>query len=179
MKLLSLLFACFVWLYVVNSAQIDVEKVVAVNYVLPPGFAIANSAHKNIYFSIRGPRGFIKTLQKRDETVEVNIEQVYEKNKKQYRFDVQSLGIDFPFGVELEKVEPNALEIEIEKKISKKVPIEPHFISEIPENFELINKNFKPSFIVISGAYSVIKNVSSSRWVCFRVSGAHLKNQAL
>lgn len=160
-KFLSVIFAFFVWLYVVNSAQVESDKEVKVNYKLPTDFAISNEVPKTVIFTLKGPRGFIKAIQKRSDQVVIDLEKVYVKNKKSYRFDVKNLGLDFPFGVALEQTDPAYIQVNVERKITKKVPVSVQTISQIRDAHELVSSQFEPQMITISGAYSVIKNIDA------------------
>lgn len=100
LKIVSVLLAIILWMYVVNSAQVEIEKIVKINYKLPEGMAVSNQVAKTVKYSIKGPRVFIKNIGKREDQLLVNLEEGYEKNKLSYQFDVRNLGLEFPFGVD-------------------------------------------------------------------------------
>lgn len=160
LKIVSVLLAIILWMYVVNSAQVEIEKIVKINYKLPEGMAVSNQVAKTVKYSIKGPRVFIKNIGKREDQLLVNLEEGYEKNKLSYQFDVRNLGLEFPFGVEVTDIEPKFIDVVLDKKIQKQVPVQIQTVGEVTANHELYQQKFEPQIIVISGAKSVVSGVS-------------------
>ena len=159
LKGFSVFFAFFLWLYVLSSAQTKGEKVVKVSYKAPEGHAIKNQPVKEITYTIRGPRVFVRGLTQKTETLTVNLEDFFVPNKSRYEINVNELGMTFPFGVELIRVEPNRLVVQLEKARAKEVPVKLITTGEVPSDHKMITSGINPKKIVVQGPASLVRKI--------------------
>lgn len=156
LQFLSVLIAFFLWFYVLSSAETKLDKKVTVHYVLPDEYAIINKVPHKITYSLVGPRALIRSLNKKDEHIKLNIANIYRDGELSYEFNIENLGIKFPFGTTIESIKPNTVSVELEKKMSKVVPIKLQSVGEIPSDHKLMQWSIVPNEIEISGPQSLI-----------------------
>jgi len=155
----SIVFGFFLWLYVLSSAQTKGVRVLNIRFENPKGFAISNKVIKNIRFKIKGPRVFIRSLSRDNSVFIVDMKKYWEKGKLDYSFDVNDLGIEFPFGVEVEETEPNRINIQYESSMIKQIPIEVKTIGKVAIDHKMILSEISPKTINIAGPRSLVKSV--------------------
>lgn len=155
----SLLFGIFLWLYVLSSAQTKGKSVFQISYSLPPNLAIVSKPVREVKFKIKGPRVFIRNLTMNKNSHVINLNNYLSKGKNQVKLEVSELGIKFPFGVEIEDVEPSQIEIKVETSQVKQIPINLLTVGKIPLDHKLIFSELKPKMISISGPLSVVREI--------------------
>ena len=156
LQFLSLLIAFFLWFYVLSSAETKLDKKVTIHYVLPDDYAIVNKVPKTITYSLVGPRALIRSLNQKDEHLKLNIANIYRDGNLSYEFNIENLGVKFPFGTSVESIKPNTVSVELEKKMTKLVPIKLQSVGEIPSDHKLMQWSILPNKISISGPKSLI-----------------------
>jgi YbbR domain-containing protein len=160
LKVFSVAFSFFLWLYVLSSAQIQVEKSVKINYVLPSRMAINNNVTTEVHYTLKGPRAFVRSLVTRSDILNVDLNDKFVPGKKQYTIPVKTLGMTFPFGIEIVKVEPRKLQVELERKYDKVVPIKLETLGQIPSDHKMLTSFIEPKEMTISGPESQLKNIT-------------------
>lgn len=171
LKGFSLFFAFFLWLYVLSSAQTKGERIVTVVYKTPQGFSIKNQPVKEITFSVKGPRVFIRALMQKRDTLVVDLKDKFKKNKGRYEVNVSELEVNFPFGVELTRVEPNRLVVQLEKSLTKEVPVKLVTLGNVPSDHKMVRSDIEPKKIRITGAVSVARKIQELETVPVDLNG--------
>lgn len=159
LKGFSVFFAFFLWLYVLSSAQTKGEKIVKLDYRPPGGYAVKNRPVKEVTYSIRGPRVFIRALMQKTDTLKVDLSRNFDPDSMRYEINVSELGVNFPFGVELVRVEPNRLAVQLEKALKKNIPVKVVTSGEVPSDHKLASSSVEPGSVAVSGPGSLVKNV--------------------
>lgn len=159
LKGFSVFFAFFLWLYVLSSAQTKGEKIVKLEYRAPQGYALRNQPVKEVTYAIRGPRVFIRALMQKSDRVVVDLNDHFKKDKFRYEINVAELGVNFPFGVELARVEPNRLVVQLEKSLVKEVPVKAVTIGSVPSDHKMIKSGIEPKKITIEGPASITRKI--------------------
>lgn len=161
LKLFSITFSFFLWLYVLSSAQVQVDKTIKLNYVLPQRYAITNIVPNEVTYTLKGPRAFVRSILDREEIITINVKQKFIPGQKDYNFSIKSLKTNFPFAVDVLKVTPDKVLIELEPKSTKIVPINLTTVGNIPDDHKMIESYIYPREVNISGPASLVKNISS------------------
>jgi YbbR domain-containing protein len=171
LQLLSVTIAFFLWLYVLSSADTKVEKFVNVHFVLPDGYAIVNKPTSKIKYYLNGPRALVRSFTNKKDHINLNIKNIYTSTKNTYEFSTSQLGIKFPFGVNVESVEPKMISVNIEKKSTKIIPIKLQTIGDVPSDHKMMQWTLVPSSIKISGPKSLMENVTEVKSMVTSISG--------
>lgn len=157
MQIFSIIIAFFLWFYVLSSAETKLEKKVQVHYVVPEDFAIVNRVPKTIIYSLNGPKALVRNLAGKEEHIKINISNIYRSGQTTYEFNIDSLGIKFPFGINIENVKPNTIQVELEKKLTKEVPVSLQTVGDIPSDHKLMQWSVVPNKITITGPRSLVR----------------------
>lgn len=159
LKLFSVFFAFFVWLYVISSSEIQLEKNIKVNYILPENMALVNNVTRKVKFTIKGPQAFVRTLLERNGILNVDLNDHFLDGEYEYSFPVQSLGIIFPLGVDIVSIEPERLEVQIDYNKEKIVPIQFRQQGSVSADHKIVSTTIIPETITVSGPEVLINQV--------------------
>ncbi len=159
LRVFAILSGFLLWLYVLSSAQTKIEKKVNIHFILPEHHAIINHVQKEITYTLEGPRALVRNLLNRKKNIKVNIKNIYRNKKKKYEIAINNIGMNFPFGVKVLSVEPRKLTVELDKKLTKKIPVILQSIGEIPSDHKLIQETILPQSITVSGPESLVRKI--------------------
>lgn len=161
LKVLSLVFSVFIWLYVVSTTKVEVDKSLLINYVLPAGQSLAENYPEDMTLTIEGPRLLVRKFLDKNQDIKLEFNQSNKRGKNRYQFNLTRYLPKLPFGVELVRFTPKNLQIKLEKTAFKKVPVELARDSKVLEQFEAENLILSSKEVEISGPRSIIKNIRS------------------
>jgi len=159
LRLFSISFSFFLWLYVLSSAQTQIDKSVKVHYIVPEHMAIANSVAKEVHYTLSGPRAFVRSILSREDHIKVNLNDYYEPGQRSYKINIKNIGMTFPFGIEVLKVEPSFFIIHLENKASKVVPVKIQTVGEVPSDHKMIKFSVEPAMLKIEGPIAALRKV--------------------
>ena len=159
LKGFSVFFAFFLWLYVLSSAQTKGEKIVKLVYKAPLGYSVKNQPVGEITYAISGPRVFVRSIMSDDEKLTVDLQKIFKKNKTRYEINVAELGMTFPFGVELTRVQPSRLIVKLEKSLIKEIPVKKMLIGEVPSDHKMVGSSIEPKKILVEGPISLVRKI--------------------
>jgi len=165
LRVFSVVFSLFIWLYVISSAQVEVEKLVPLSIELPEGAATATVLKKELAFMVKGPRVFVRTLLDQEKKIEIKLKDYYKSGQNSYSLSLSRYQLTLPLGVKLVGFEPKKLDFKLEKKITRTVPVTLNYDPEVTKMYEIQNTVLDPSSVTISGANSIvrkIKNINTS-----------------
>jgi YbbR domain-containing protein len=159
LKVVSLVFSFVLWIYVIGTADTQLDKNVTVRYLLPSGKAIVSEDVKEVTFHLTGPRAFIRTIQDKEEFITIDLTKRRKKVRGEYEVSFKPTDLSLPFGVKVNKIEPSKVYLEVEKAIIKKVPVKFVAQDELSRDKKIISSKIEPKFISIQGPFSVMKEV--------------------
>jgi YbbR domain-containing protein len=160
LKLFSLTFGIFIWLYVISSAQVELDKIVPITYKVKSNKAIRTNVPTEVIFRVKGPRLFVRKLLERKDRINLDTREMNAGRNSQYSINIDKHKIKLPLGIELLDYSPRNIKFKTEKKISKTVPISLNLESRLREKFNLSTLNYSPRKVQITGAKSVIRSLS-------------------
>ncbi len=159
LKLFSLFFSIFIWLYVVSTAEIEIVKEIPIKISVPDRMAIANDIEKNVSYSLSGPGLFVRRFLHKDLEVVIDIENYYKRGISNYKINLDPYKFKLPLGVELTSIEPRFLDLRLEPLVSKKVAVKPNFSSQLNDEYKIVDITVLPKFVTVSGPRSIINRV--------------------
>ena len=149
LKLFSFFFSFLIWIYVVSSAEIEADKLIKINYLLPNNYSIENNVPMDVSVNITGPRVLVKKYIEKKITIDFDIKRKFNKRQQIYNYTVSRKVIKLPLGLELGNVTNKNIVIRLARTQYKEVPIR---IELTPKN--LINPSFlevDPPSLSVSG----------------------------
>jgi len=156
---LSILIAFLIWLYVMSTAKTTSIINVKLDYTLPDGFSLVSEKTKIINFTITGPKAVIRSLEKANDILKINVAANFNPSKMNYEFLSENLGFNIPFGITVENVIPSKIRVEIEESMTKEVPATIQQVGEIPMDHKLIKSTITPAVIKVTGARSIVDKI--------------------
>lgn len=159
LKFISLFTAIFLWMYVQNSETVKFEKTVALDFSLPSDMVFAETPVQEVIFMIEGPRAFVRNVSEREDRLLIDLNRGGARKQQNFGIDIVPTQLSLPFGMVVERVLPRKINIKLEKKALKKVPIKPRFIGSFPEGLSFVRTEIQPKEIEIWGPQSLIKNI--------------------
>lgn len=154
----SLLAAILLWFYVLNAEPIVMNKKIPIRFVVPLGKAIANIVPKEITVKISGSRTFV-TNAFFGESVIVNLKELH-KGRDIFQVPISGEMMPQSFGIKVVSFSPNILDIELDRKIKKEVPVKPQFFGELDSDYNLVYSSIIPNKLMIEGPISVMRKIS-------------------
>jgi len=159
LKFLSIFLAIFLWIYVLNSEKVRFEKTVSLDYILPEDMVFALKPPSDAIFSIEGPRAFARTVSEREDRMILDLNRANPSRKLSFQVDINPAQISLPFGMRVESVLPRRLDIKLEMKSSKIVPIKAQLFGELPDKLSMEKLEVIPSEVEVNGPRSVVTNI--------------------
>ena len=151
LKLISLLFSCFIWFYVFNGESIAISIKVPIVLIPPPGKAISNLVPEDVKFTLEGPRAFIKNIPPA-EKLKIYIQ--LPKGKKFVNVRIKEDPSLLPFRVKTVHISPETVNVSLEREIKKWVPVKLELVGSRPSHSRIA---LNPDKILIRGPYSILK----------------------
>ena len=162
LKILSVIVAIFMWTYVINSTNPTVNKVFR---SIPVVIKNQENLEKSGYVIVGGDQSFTTTVKlkgSREKIIGLKAENIYASvDISDLREGIQSLAIkvDTPSGVSVENSDPNQINLNIQKQIIKKLPVNLTINDNIKDGRIVEVNDLKPKEITVKGPASLINKV--------------------
>lgn len=154
LKLISFLFAFFLWYFVVGEEKVDMTINVPMEIVnLPRDLVISNQFKRELEVLVSGPRNLIRDITTRKITRTVDLSNAV-PGTVEVRNEVTS--IQFPRGITIFKVKPPQITLLLDRLIDKEIPIHPELVGEVAKGFELGEIKLTPSAIALTAPHAVL-----------------------
>lgn len=161
LKFISAFLSIFLWVYVLNSEKVKFEKTVSLEYILPTDMMFAQRPPHEVTFLIEGPRAFVRTVSEKEERLVIDLNKANSRKQLNFFVDINPAQLNLPFGMIVERVLPRRIEIHLEKKGSKMVPLKLQYIGQLPENLVLAKASLEPSEVEVYGPRSVVSKLKT------------------
>lgn len=159
LKFISIFLSVFLWIYVLNSEKVKFEKTVSLEYILPVDMMFAQKPPQEVIFLIEGPRAFVRTVSEREDKLVIDLNRANLRKQLNFSVDINPAQLNLPFGMIVERAIPRKLNIRLEKKASKIVPLRLQFSGELPEKLSLHQPVLEPAEVEVYGPRSLISKL--------------------
>jgi YbbR domain-containing protein len=159
LKFISAFLSVFLWMYVLNSEKVKFEKTVALEYILPVDMMFADKPVQEVTFLIEGPRAFVRTVTEREDRLIIDLNRANTRRELSFNVDINPTQLSLPFGMVVERVLPRRLNIRLEKKASKIVPLKLQFTGSLPDKLSLHKTELDPSEVEVYGPRTLISKL--------------------
>ena len=158
-KTIAVVIAIMLW--IVANLEFDIEKTfnIPVKYTnLNPDLIITNNPPDEISYKIKGPRTELSTLISSTSVINVDLSQ-FTTGVSNIR--VESDSMNLPKEVDITSVSPAEITIDLDKRISKKVNVEPVF-EKLEKGFQIVGDlEYSPKTVKIEGPQQMLSNINS------------------
>jgi YbbR domain-containing protein len=163
LHILSIFLAFFIWMYVQSTAEITIAVKSKIHYTLAKDLAFLSNPVKEVRYTVTGPRAIVRSIEKNPSIIKINLssQSSKQKNHLSFEYNIQNLDLSIPLGVQVGALEPSIIKVQLDKLVSKQVPITLQRIDDIAIDHKMISQKLKPSIVKISGAKSLLDKVKS------------------
>jgi YbbR domain-containing protein len=154
LKLLSFAFAFFLWYFVVGEDKVDMTVFVPIEIVnLPRDIVLSNQYKKNLEVTVSGPRGLVRGIDKQRIRRTVDLSKAT-AGRVVIRNEADS--IPFSRGIAVLHIQPANITLQLERLITRDLPITPLSQGTLPEGLELASIRLEPATIQTSGPENIL-----------------------
>lgn len=154
LKLLSLGFAVLLWFIISARGTSEVTFEVPIEYLnIPEGYEILHKEYDSVSVSVFGSEQILRAVKPSDIRVVIDLKGG-EKGKKTY--NILKKNIKVPPAVSVSNVSPSAVEVTLDRRATRTIPVQPKIKGLDKKRFKL---TITPSVIKIEGPESVIKRI--------------------
>ncbi len=159
LKLLSLLFALILWMFIMGERQQEVGYRVPLELQnIPANLMIANEVPSLVDVRVSGPRTLLMKVSPNDISIAVDLTDLQPGLTTFKRLEER---LNLPNGLRVTRLSPSFIDLKLERIKQKKVPVQIALTGEPLQGFQVGRVQATPSQVVIEGAESELKNVSS------------------
>ena len=158
LKLLALVIAFGLW-YGVTSQRLPATsrmRGVQLDFLLAEGLEISNEPREEIEVTLRGDRQALEQVAARNLVARVDITGL-KAGERVARLTPQSVAMELPDGIQIEKLEPNTVPVRLERSVERVLDVEARFEGQVPEGYELRNVQITPSAVRVRGPQSHVE----------------------
>jgi YbbR domain-containing protein len=169
LKLLSLLFAMFLWYFVVGEDKVDMNVTIPVEIVnLPRDLVISNQFKKQLEVTVSGQRSLIRgiTSQHISRTIDLS-----KAEPGTVVIQNHPASISLPRGLNILRVQPPTITLLLDRLIQKELPIKPLLVGRVDKDYRLESVTADPPTLEISGPQSILAQEESLNTNPIDISG--------
>ncbi len=144
----AVVIAIAMWLQVHGQGEGSVSMDVPIQVQgLPADMVIVNDLPDHVRITINGLQTRLKDLNQQDLTVPINASDLTTPGVVERAPQLSSVSL--PVGLHIEKVQPDRLELQVDKLATRSVPVKAHF--ELPEGWQVRVVSIKPQQVALTG----------------------------
>jgi YbbR domain-containing protein len=154
LKLLSLLFALFLWYFVVGEDKVDMTVTIPVEIVnLPRELIISNQFKKQLEVTVSGQRSLIRgmTAQHISRTIDLS-----KASPGTVVIQNRPDSIPVPRGLSILRLQPPTITLLLDRLIVKELAIKPALVGQVHKDYRLDSVTADPPALEISGPQSIL-----------------------
>lgn len=152
-KLISLLFAIFLWYFVSSEDRVDMNIQVPVEIVnLPRDLVISNDYKNSLDVMVSGPRGLIRKI---SEGISRSID-LSKATPGNMVIANEPDSIPVPRGINVLRINPTHITLLLDRLIKKELPIKAITRGKVPWEYELASITIQPAQLDIAGPQEVL-----------------------
>lgn len=161
-KLVCLLIAIGIWLWVVQQQSAKESFDVEIEYVnRPENVIVTNESERFVTVVLRGQRSILNNLRPSDLKVEMDLKSQLNRSGStpgEKWIWIQPRDIRHPEGLEVESIKPRSVHLVLEQKLEKVVPVRPTVVDNPPDGYEY-NVETNPDTARVAGPHYVVRSI--------------------
>jgi YbbR domain-containing protein len=161
-KLLSLGLAMLIWIAIYREDVILSVLASPVQFKnAPADLEISSEVVETVDIETRGPAGLLRNLSEKRVAVVLDFSNVHDPGERTFTIDRRNTNL--PRGVDLVRIIPSQLRFNFEKRIDRKVTVDPQVSGTLPRGLHLVATRANPPELTITGPESKVRSVSALR----------------
>lgn len=159
LKLLSLLFALILWMFIMGERRQEVGYRVPLELQnIPANLMIANEVPSMVDVRVSGPRTLLMKVSPNDISIAVDLTDLQPGLTTFKRLEER---LNLPSGLRVTRLSPSFIDLKLERIKQKRVPVKIALVGEPMKGFQVGRVQATPAQVVIEGAESELKSVNS------------------
>ena len=159
--LLAFAMAIFCWYLVTGREKVDTWMTMRVEMTgMPEGLYIKNGMVGSVDVLMRGPRGVARRIEDSQLVYNLNLGKMV-PGKNVIVFDAKN--IPLPKVYEVVEIRPSRLELEVEKRSTKNVPVKVVLREKVPDGYSMTGVKVTPDSVRLTGPASKLDAIAQAR----------------
>lgn len=159
LKLVSVFLAIVLWVYLLSSELVTFQKNISLEVKTHEDLVVGNNLPKFVTFTIKGPRVFIKSVLNKNDKYTIDLSK--HKKAKKLVHELNRNQIKLPFGMKIIDTSPISLDLKLEKKATRKLPVKLALTHPSPDYFKITNVRFSPRTVEVYGPRNYVRKLKS------------------
>jgi|GEM_PF-1240577 len=157
LKLISVLLAGLLWLFVENEKTGLKSVEVALEYVnTPETLVLMPEGRETVTAVVRGPEALLPRLREGSLTARVDLRgETYGES----RWLLTPDDVSVPYWAEVERVEPQQFSINLDNRASKAIPVLPDLKGSVADGYVFKDYVVNPAKVTVAGPESIVEGV--------------------
>jgi len=165
LKIVSLVLAVMLWMAVANQASSEIGLEVPLEYRnIPRRLEITGDMTNTVQVRLRGSSSLIKDITAKDVSTTIDLGKMTSGEKI---VPLSPQNVQAPFGAEVIRVNPSSVRFNLERTITKTIPVVPAI--QLADGYELGKLEVSPPQVQIEGPESRVNTLNSIATVAIRV----------
>ncbi len=158
-KLVSLLVAVVLWMWVQTEQQVEVRVRAAVEWVVPEGLALVEMPIEGVSLTVSGAQAFVRSLQQQNLSIKVDLSKAHEGAVS---VNLSEKPVDrLPPQVRVVSTSPSQLRVTLGRLLRRKVPVTPFTVGKVAAGYRVAKVVVEPARAELSGVDSVLRGMDS------------------
>ena len=177
LRLLALSIACALWFSIsLADRQALSERLVeaSVSYNRPLGLIILDP-EKSVRVRLRGGSKQVRELNPFQVSVQVELLQ---SSPGRFSVNLGPENVLLPLGLEVVSIEPNVIRVELEREVTRRLPVRARLIGEPAAGAVVEELEVFPSQVLVSGPESLVARIESLETIPISLDGHALSFEA-
>jgi uncharacterized protein (TIGR00159 family) len=125
---------------------------------IPDNLELMKTSAERVELQISGKRRLVSALEPEQVGAFVDLKG---KSYGAYQVALNQDNIELPLGLEVVRVTPSKIKVELEQRAERKLTVKPQFIGASPAGYKMEKIKVKPDYVKVSGAVSVLHKTDS------------------
>ena len=155
-KIISVVVACALWLYVINEQNPPIEttyNVTVEQHNLGPKLIVTGIPEK-IRLKVRAPRTVLSKISANDLRAYIDLKG---RDEGRYSLPIQT---SIPQVLEIIDMQPNNVNLQLDKAMQRTLPVDINFVGNIASNVTVGKTVVSPNEVVVSGGGSRVSSIT-------------------
>lgn len=161
--ILALALAIFTWFLVTGREVVETWLEMPVVMTNPPeGMIIEDGLVDKIQVRLRGPKGLVDSLASQHLTYPLDVSKL--RAGKQV-MEIDSAKLPLTASYEVIEIKPNRLTLVVDRRISKKIPLESAWSGSLNPDYQLLEVITAPDLVEIRGPETQLRKINKANVV--------------
>jgi YbbR domain-containing protein len=158
-KIFSLFLGLSAWAWIQSETLSETTIKISIDYTSSDELSLAEVPRQSVSAIVRGAQGKLRNVEDTQLYANINLND-FSQGRHTYEFNISEIK-GLAEGVELLRLSPPSVDIELDQEITKEIPLEPNLVGVTKEGWTLLSKKISPSSITLSGPQKLLSNIDT------------------